>query len=465
MTYTHFWVDLQNYLISPVQLAYRDVVTPRSHTGLNTTCPISDADVMTAYFKLSWVLAARLTSVCLFIYFLIKLYDFFFVPFNRVRLLEEIGYHDDKTIAHRRKDLANLIRKRRKVGEKLPPVYPNGWFQLMDSNQLAVNQVKEVCALGEHFAVYRTKSKKVRVLDAYCPHMGSNLAVGGLVKDECLQCPFHGWVFDGKSGECVKIPYSDKIPKNAKTKSWNCREMNGGIYVWYHAEGVEPSWELPLIDEIATNKFQYKGRVEHHINTHIQDIPENGSDLAHLSFLHIPNVLSGTDLSNTHDSIWNCIVHIFKVNAVGADESSPHISKFLLQHYLLLLSRWKFFNLDFDVYQIGPGTVHLHFRSCLGEGVFVQTLTPVEPLHLVLVHRLYATWRMPNFIGKIILAFEAIQVDRDVMVWNNKTFMSRPLLVKQDHLIGKYRRWFAQFYSENSPTLESLQSNNDALDW
>ena len=58
--------------------------------------------------------------------------------------------------------------------------------------------------------MYRSKSGKAYVLDAYCPHMGSNLAVGGIVKDECLQCPFHGWVFEGIEGKCVDIPYSDK---------------------------------------------------------------------------------------------------------------------------------------------------------------------------------------------------------------------------------------------------------------
>ena len=45
------------------------------------------------------------------------------------------------------------------------------------------------------------------------------------------------------------------------------------------------------------------------------------------------------------------------------------------------------------------------------------------------------------------------QVDRDVMIWNNKTFKAKPMLVKEDSLIAKYRRWFAQFYSENSPKL------------
>lgn len=44
--------------------------------------------------------------------------------------------------------------KNRKVG-KLPPVYPNGWFALLESSQLEKGQVKHVSALGENFAVFR----------------------------------------------------------------------------------------------------------------------------------------------------------------------------------------------------------------------------------------------------------------------------------------------------------------------
>jgi cholesterol 7-dehydrogenase len=40
--------------------------------------------------------------------------------------------------------------------------------------------------------------------------MGANLAVGGRVVGDCLECPFHGWQFRGSDGQCTKIPYSEK---------------------------------------------------------------------------------------------------------------------------------------------------------------------------------------------------------------------------------------------------------------
>lgn len=43
--------------------------------------------------------------------------------------------------------------------------------------------------------------------------MGANLAEGGKVKwGSCIECPFHGWTFDGKDGKCVVG--ENKEPRN-----------------------------------------------------------------------------------------------------------------------------------------------------------------------------------------------------------------------------------------------------------
>lgn len=55
-----------------------------------------------------------------------------------------------------------------------------------------------------------------------------------------------------------------------------------------------------------------------------------------------------------------------------------------------------------------------------------------------------------------------LQFERDVMIWNNKTYISKPMLVKEDSAIQKHRRWFSQFYSENSPR---LRYQHDTLDF
>lgn len=53
------------------------------------------------------------------------------------------------------------------------------------------------------------------------------------------------------------------------------------------------------------------------------------------------------------------------------------------------------------------------------------------------------------------------QFERDVMIWNNKKYISKPLLVKEDSAIQKHRRWFSQFYSDNSPRLRYQHNTLD----
>ena len=79
-----------------------------------------------------------------------------------------------------KKDILNEVRRRRRVGE-LPPVYPNGWFCLIRSEELAVGATTSVNALGQNFAIFRDEEGKIHILDAYCVHLGANLAVGGKV--------------------------------------------------------------------------------------------------------------------------------------------------------------------------------------------------------------------------------------------------------------------------------------------
>jgi nitrite reductase/ring-hydroxylating ferredoxin subunit len=100
-----------------------------------------------------------------------------------------------------------------------PRQYPCGWYRICDSDEISKRgQVKHAFALGREMVIFRSDDEQhqVYVLNAFCIHMGSNLAVGGRVipGTNCIQCPFHLWEFNGQDGRCTKIPYIDgKIPE------------------------------------------------------------------------------------------------------------------------------------------------------------------------------------------------------------------------------------------------------------
>lgn len=71
-----------------------------------------------------------------------------------------------------------------------------------------------VCLLGQNFVVFRTENNEAHAFDAYCPHLGANLGIGGKVKGDCIECPFHEWMFRATDGECVSIPYTTSSSKH-----------------------------------------------------------------------------------------------------------------------------------------------------------------------------------------------------------------------------------------------------------
>lgn len=73
------------------------------------------------------------------------LYRLLFCPLEIFRSPDDVGYivEDGRT----RAQAANEVRRRRKIGE-LPPVYPNGWYRVLDSHMLQRGQVKNVTVLG-----------------------------------------------------------------------------------------------------------------------------------------------------------------------------------------------------------------------------------------------------------------------------------------------------------------------------
>ena len=69
--------------------------------------------------------------------------------------------------------------------------YPKGWFQVAYSREVDSGQVVGLHYFGRRLICYRGDSGTPYVLDAYCPHLGADIAVGGTVADDCILCPFH----------------------------------------------------------------------------------------------------------------------------------------------------------------------------------------------------------------------------------------------------------------------------------
>ena len=53
---------------------------------------------------------------------------------------------------------------------------------MANSADIANGTVKQVHCLGLELAVFRSDKGEAAILDAYCPHLGANMAAGGTVE-------------------------------------------------------------------------------------------------------------------------------------------------------------------------------------------------------------------------------------------------------------------------------------------
>ena len=175
--------------------------------------------------------------------------------------------------------------KGQRLPGQMPPPYPSGWYRVLFAFELPRGSAADVELCGRHLVVFRSSdSDALSCLDAYCPHLGANLGIGGRVEGDCIQCPFHGWKFRGSDGKVTEIPYSNRdIPKQAATRAWHVREANGLIVVWFDADVADdpqcppfpaPQWLPPVEPEVARGEWTMHGSSTHEVAAHIQEMPE-----------------------------------------------------------------------------------------------------------------------------------------------------------------------------------------------
>jgi len=113
---------------------------------------------------------------------------------------------------------------------------PLGWYALCDSKEVKKNKIKTYKIMGQQVVVWRDETGATHALDAFCPHMGLNLAQGE-VEGRQVRCKFHGWRFNEK-GSCTHIPCAESPKKSSKTQSYATEEQYG--LIWIYPDEVAP---------------------------------------------------------------------------------------------------------------------------------------------------------------------------------------------------------------------------------
>jgi len=295
--------------------------------------------------------------------------------------------------------------------DRYPFPIPNGWFVVAEASELGPGEVRALHAFDRDLVLYRAADGTPHVLDAHCPHLGAHLAVGGRVEEGCLRCPFHGWKFDGESGECVDIPYGDvkRIPPKAHARTYPTLERNHMIWAWYHAQDGAPFYEVPEVPEFQDPEWSPILVRSFEIRVSAQDMAENNVDFSHFRFVH------GSDGIPEDEFITE---GTYK-KTIGSGG-----------------------NFVREGYGLGLGVLRVK-----GYVTFLSSTTPLDTGN-VLVRWIFTS---PRSLGEGVAEQAAESfcagVSQDIPIWENKVYRDPPVITKTEKLILEHRRWCQQFYS------------------
>lgn len=353
------------------------------------------------------------------------------------------------------------------VENAVPPLStkPTGWFQVAWSAELEVGEVKPMRYFSTDLVAFRTESGEVKILDAYCQHLGAHLGYGGKVEGECIRCPFHGWLWNGE-GRNELIPYQTERNSFRRIRTWHVTEKNESIYLWHDALGREP---LFPVQDIFTEMYDDGARQEDYypayphgakkwenVSVHPQMVMENGVDFAHFQYVHHSGSLPRFTFQNL--TTWSFDTS-FEMTFGEGKSPNP-----LTPNGEMI------------------GGVHSHSDGIgIGAALFwgpdsmrtIVSATPIDDSHSVLFSTVWLP-RRPGPDGQLPqgpmpdklqprMDMATRQVERDLNIWSHQMYLEPPSLATSEGTgYRAIRNWSKRFYPDTEPEEAAMAAKEAA---
>ena len=159
----------------------------------------------------------------------------------------------------------------------------NTWYPVTWSNEVDRSLTRHMIA-NEPVVVFRRQDGSVAALHDACPHRLAPLSLGTLI-DDAIECGYHGMTFDC-SGQCIRIPGQEVIPKNATVRAYPIEERYGLVWIWLgdpKQADISKMFNVPQYGQEGWHAVQ--GGVLR-IECNYLSLVENLLDPAHVTFVH-----------------------------------------------------------------------------------------------------------------------------------------------------------------------------------
>jgi len=130
---------------------------------------------------------------------------------------------------------------------------------------------------GQPFVLFRS-GDALHCLTDRCPHRFAPLSLGRVI-DGAIECPYHGWRFDG-GGRCRGMPGLLEQTPTIAVPAHAVREQNGLIYISPGGQRGEP------YAGVLSGPDTVRSFVENRVRSTLLDVAENILDATHTHFTH-----------------------------------------------------------------------------------------------------------------------------------------------------------------------------------
>jgi len=157
----------------------------------------------------------------------------------------------------------------------LPP-FPNTWYPICLSSELAKNTLRKEKIAGKEFILFRGNDGVAYAIPPNCSHMGVDLSFGH-VKNDCVVCPFHN--------KCNK-PYQSQTDH-----TFFIEELNHVIFIWVgilQSDGKPFSSMADLMKKYTEpEKYMFSfSFLKRTVGGHLIDYAEHLLDINHAQCIH-----------------------------------------------------------------------------------------------------------------------------------------------------------------------------------
>ena len=167
--------------------------------------------------------------------------------------------------------------------------YDLQWYVIGTKNEFVTNEPKKITVWNKNYVVWKMQDNTFVGLDNVCSHKGASLA-GGVVYNNSLVCPYHGYEFD-QNGTLTKVPGICFQPSpNYNVAKFNVIEKNGWVYLNTYSDDVKHLTDFSTEHNIVTEEEVIRNDsvvdLKMEFNCYSRILSENSLDVMHIGFVH-----------------------------------------------------------------------------------------------------------------------------------------------------------------------------------